>query len=117
MSNIYRIIPFLWNDATPSQNCQMAMTIYGIDRSPANLKTQCSSRPKEDPASYWDGRTIARLIAPTSGIGSIGSIGSNESVTWSTLPQWLSYAQSQGYTIVGDLGKLKPNTEFYISGP
>lgn len=104
MSNIYRILPFLWNDVT--QHCQMALTIYGIDRTPANLKTQCVSRPKEDPASYWEGRTMARLILPNG----------NESVTWSTLPQWLSYALAQGYTIVGDLGKLKPNTEFYISG-
>ena len=112
-TNIYRIIPFLWNDATPNQNCQMAMTIYGIDRAPANLKTQCSSRPKEDPASYWDGRTIARLIAPAGA----GTGGYNDPVTWSTLPTWISYALAQGYTIVGDLGKLKPNTEFYISGP
>lgn len=107
-ANIYRIIPFLWNDATYNQNCQMAMTIYGVDRAPANLKTICSSRPKEDPASYWDGRTLARLILPNASY--------NEPVTWSTLPQWLSYAQAQGYTIVGDLGKVKPNTEFYISG-
>jgi hypothetical protein len=109
MSNIYRIIPFLWNDATQSQNCQMAQTIYGIDRAPANLKTVCAGRPKEDPASYWDGPTIARLILP--------SAGYNQPVTWSTLPQWLSYAQTQGYTIVGDLGKLKPYSEIYISGP
>jgi hypothetical protein len=27
-NNLYRIIPFLWNDATPNQNCQMAMTIW-----------------------------------------------------------------------------------------
>ena len=110
MANIYRIIPFLWNDATPNQNCSMALTIYGIDRAPANpnLKTVCSSRPKEDPASYWDGRTLARLILPNSGY--------NEPVTWTTLPQWISFALSQGYTIVGDLGNLKPNTEFYISG-
>ncbi len=88
------------------------MTIYGIDRAPANLKTQCSSRPKEDPAAYWDGRTIARLILPNT-----ANANYNEPVTWASLPQWLSYALAQGYTIVGDLGKLKPNTEFYISGP
>ena len=107
MANIYRIIPFLWNDATSNQNCQMALTIYGIDRPPANIKTHCVRRPKEDPAYYWDGQTIARLLAPAT----------NEPVTWSSLPQWLSYAIAQGYTIVGDIGQLKPNKEFYISGP
>jgi hypothetical protein len=109
MSNIYRIIPFLWNDATSGMNCQMALTVYGVDRPPANIKTICSSRPKEDPASYWDGRTIARLVLPDA--------YANEPVVWSTLPRWLSYAQAQGYTIVGDLGKLKPYSEFYINGP
>lgn len=106
MSNIYRIIPFLWNNAT---TCQTAITIYGIDRPPpsANLKTQCVSLTKEDPASYWYGRTLSRLTIPDSG----------DVVTWSNLPLWLSYALSQGYTIVGDIGKLKPHTEFYISGP
>lgn len=111
MSNIYRISPFLWNDATQSQNCGMAQTIYGIDRAPTNLKTLCAARPKEDPASYWDGPTIARLVMP------LPMASYNQPVTWSTLPQWLSYAQSQGYTIVGDLGKLKPYSEIYISGP
>lgn len=109
MSNIYRIIPFLWNDATFGMNCQMALTVYGVDRPPANIKTICSSRPKEDPASYWEGRTIARLVLPDA--------HANEPVVWSTLPRWLSYAQTQGYAIVGDLGKLKPYSEFYISGP
>ena len=107
---MYRISPFLWNDATLSQNCGMAQTIYGIDRAPANLQTVCAARPKEDPASYWEGATIARLVLPT-------APGYNAPVTWSTLPQWLSYAQSQGYTLVGDIGKLKPYSEIYISGP
>jgi hypothetical protein len=110
MSNIYRISPFLWNDATPSQNCQMAQTIYGVDRAPAALATVCAARPKEDPASYWEGRTLARLVLPA-------TAGYNVPVTWSTLPQWLSYAQTQGYTIVGDIGKLKPYSDFYIQGP
>lgn len=97
MTAIYRIFPFLWND----------VTIYGIDRTPSNLKTQCTSRPKEDPAYYW-GSSVQRLCLSDTDTGN---------VTWFTIPVWLSYASTQGYSIVGDLGRLKPNTEFFISGP
>ena len=110
-SNIYRIIPFLWNDAR--QGLQTAVTAYGADRAPANLDTACASRPKEDPASYWDGPTIARLVMPAAAAGGCPAAA----VTWQSLPAWMSYAQAQGYTIVGGIGKLKPYSEFYISGP
>ena len=102
--NIYRISPILWNDATPRQNDQMAITVYCIDRPPANLKTTCSSRPKEDPAYYWDSATFSRLTLPD-----------KPYVTWSDLPRWLSYAFTQGYTLVGNIGK--PYDDLYIQGP
>lgn len=99
--NVYRIFPVLWNDGIEKQ----AMTVYALDRQSPILKTACSKRVKEDPAYYWDNSTFYRLVLGT------------DVVTWSSLPAWLSYARNAGYTLEGDLGKLKPYGDIYITGP
>jgi hypothetical protein len=38
-------------------------------------------------------------------------------VLWTTLPAWLSFAQSQGYTLTTELSTLKPYSDIYIRGP
>ena len=106
---VYRISPMLWTDATGGTS----MTVYYIDRSAPGLPTACTRRPKEDPASVWDGTTSQRLLPPP------GSFTTERAVTWSTLPQWLSYAQTQGYTLGATFAtqKLTPYTDIYITGP
>ena len=103
--NIYRISPVLWNQ----DPCTQALTVYGIDRAPADLPTCCSSRVKEDPAYYWDSPTFQRLLPPINN-------GTN-AVLWTTITAWLSFAQSKGYTVTTDLSTLKPYSDIYISGP
>jgi len=103
--NIYRLYPTLWNDGTN----MMAVTIYAIDRAPPPpIQTSYSRRPTEDPSYYWLGQTFQRIL-PTD--------NSSNCVTWAQLPAWLSFATSQGYTVQGDLGKLKPFSDIYITGP
>ena len=106
MTEIYRIFPVLWNDGITKQ----AQTVYAIDRPTSLLQTACSSRVKEDPAYYWDSSSFQRLLPqePSQQVNA---------VSWSTLPAWLSYAQSQGYTIKTDFTHLKPYSDVYISGP
>ena len=112
-TNIYRLFPTLWNDGI----CKQAQTVYAIDRKPeGELPASCSSRPKEDPAYYWDNSTFFRLLPPNPSPCCYQPSNLN-AVTWSTLPAWLSFAQSKGYTISSDLGKLKPYTDIYITGP
>jgi hypothetical protein len=107
-SNIYRIFPVLWE----------SYTVYGIDRKPSVIQTVCSTRVKEDPAYAWAGSTYQRLVPPppqfTNGNSSMFEI---QAITWNTLPTWLSYAQSVGYTINNDFSKLKPYSDIYITGP
>ena len=104
MSNIYRIYPVLWKDSS----CQENANVYAIDRETSNIPTRCSARIKEDPAYYWESGTFQRLLLPTP---------YNNSVTWHTLPAWLSYIQTLGYSLNIDLSKLKPHSDLYISGP
>ena len=101
MSNIYRIYPTLWDQG---------QTVYAIDRAPAGIPTACSSRPRSDPAATWDSPTFQRLLPSTSWNGN--------AVTWATLPAWISYAQTLGYTLAENtsLGKLKPYGDLYIVG-
>lgn len=103
--NIYRIFPVLWE----------TQTVYGIDRTPASasIPTSCSTRVKEDPAYAWDGSTFQRLLPPHTH----ASMFDIQAITWKTLPQWLSYVQSIGYTLNVDFSKLKPYSDIYISGP
>ena len=110
MSNIYRIFPFLWNDATGTNN--QSQMVYGIDRLAPQLDTACSRRPTKDPASTWDGPTIDRLLPPPESRCS----ATINAVTWSTLPLWLSYAKTQGYTLNTDLSTLKPYSDIFITG-
>jgi hypothetical protein len=108
MTNVYRIFPVLWNDGI----CKNAQTVYAIDRGSSSLSSVCASRVKEDPAYYWNASHFQRLTLPASCGG-----GQNESVTWPTLPAWLSYALSQGYTMNIDYSTLKPYSDIYITGP
>lgn len=114
MTSIYRIYPVLWNDGI----CKQAQTVYAIDRpTPQNvLPTACSSRPKEDPAYYWDNSSFQRLLPPSPTNGCYQPAELN-AVTWSTLPSWLSFAQSNGYTLNIDFSKLKAYSDIYITGP
>ena len=101
--NIYRIFPVLWKDAT----------VYGVDRAPpaGTFPTGCASRAKEDPAYYWTSSTFQRLLPPPD----MGC--ARDCVVWETLPTWLSYVQSKGYTLNLDFSRLKPYSDIYITGP
>lgn len=113
MSTLYRIYPVLWNDGI----CSQAQTIYAIDRAPpaGTFPTACSSRPKEDPAYYWDSSSFQRLLPPTT--GDCCQPAGRNAVTWSTLPAWLSSVQTYGYTLTVDLSRLTPHRDLYITGP
>jgi hypothetical protein len=113
--NIYRIYPFLWNDGT----CQLAQTVYAIDRQPSNntIPTCCSRRPKEDPAYYYDTSNTQRLLPPPNTPGCCYQPSNLNAVTWAMIPAWLSYVQSVGYTVTSDLSRLKPYSDIYITGP
>jgi hypothetical protein len=106
--NLYRIFPVLWNDA--SNTDMQARTVYAADRAPPNggFQTTCARRVGADPASAWDGATFQRLVAPPPSSGY---------VTWASLPSWLSYIQSIGYTITSDLSRLQAYSDIYVSGP
>lgn len=105
--NLYRIYPTLWNDGM----CSMAQTVYAIDRQPPSpLKVACSSHPKEDPISFWESQTFFRILPPE-------DQGPKASVSWAKLPSWISYALQNGYTLQGDLSRLKPYSDIYIMGP
>jgi len=114
MTNIYRIYPVLWNDGI----CKQAQTVYAIDRSPPpnTFMTICSSRPKEDPAYYWDNPVFQRLLPEPNRSGCYQPSQLN-SVRWGCLPAWLSYIRQFGYTVQGDLSSLKPFKDIYIEGP
>lgn len=113
--NVYRIYPTLWNDGI----CSQAQTVYAIDRQPPRdtFPTSCSSRPKEDPAAYWDAPTFQRLLPPIGDAGCCYQPSQLNAVTWATLPSWLSFVQTKGYTLATELGKLKPYIDVYITGP
>ena len=104
MANIYRLTPVLWTHRDQS------LTVYAVDRPLPAIRTQCSARPKEDPASYWDSTTVHRLLPTWDG-------SEIDAVTWSTLPRWLSYIQTVGYVADVDFSELKPYSDIYIRGP
>lgn len=102
MTTLYALQPFLW-----TQNpCTQALTIYSISPCGSRLPSACSARPQEDPAYYWDNPTLQRILMPNR----------TDSVTWTTLPTWLSFAETQGYTIVSDICSLTPFSTIYIRG-
>ena len=115
MSNIYRIFPVLWNDGI----CKEAQNVYAVDRMPPNntFKTCCSTRVKEDPAYYWDMSNFQRLLPPPQMADCCYQPQILSSVIWSTLPMWLSYIQTVGYTLNVDFSRLKPHSDIYITGP
>jgi hypothetical protein len=104
---LYRIYPVLW------QGCE-AQTVYAIDRAAPGIPSCCSSRPKADPASVWESPTFQRLLPPPD----MSSCGSTyQAVTWSMIPAWLSWIQTQGYNLSGSLSKQKPYEDLYVEGP
>ncbi len=102
---VYRISPVLWH--CPRTGAQ---TVFSIDRSTPLIPSTCSSRPREDPASVWDATVFQRLLPPPNTSGMI------DAVIWSTLPSWLSWIQTQGYTF-DTMTKVRPFDSFYIEGP
>jgi len=119
MSNIYRIYPQLWSEGA----CWQAQTVYAIDRQPPpnTFPTQCSRRQSEDPSYWYDSMTFQRILPPPQDSGFSQTCcyqsSSWNAVTWRTLPLWLSYIQSVGYTVTTNLTDLTPFTSIYISGP
>jgi len=95
----------------------MAQTVYAIDRSPNTFATCCSRRTEKDPAYYWDNSTFQRILPPPNTTGTCCQPSVYNSVTWTTLPVWLSYVQTLGYTVTTDLSTLKPYSDIYITGP
>ena len=114
-NNIYRIFPVLWNDGI----CKQAQTVYAVDRAPPSsaFPTSCSNRVKEDPAYYWDAPNFQRLLPPPGAAGCCYQPPALNAVTWATLPAWLSYVQTVGYTLNIDFSRLKPYGDIYITGP
>lgn len=111
MSNLYRLYPTLWNDGDGQD--QQALTVYAVDGGAPLFPTACSRRPSEDPAYSWSAPTFQRLLPPTPPV----SYGALTSVTWSTLFAWIRYANTLGYTVQGDLSKLKATSDLYVMGP
>lgn len=109
MTNIYRVYPILWE----GQGCMDGQTVYAIDRLSPVIPTICSKRPRADPAFTWDSPTFQRLRLPTSGICN------SDAVTWSSLPSWISYVSTIGYSLLDNsaLTQLKPYSDLYITGP
>ena len=117
MSNIYRIYPQLWSQG----GCFQAQTVYAIDRQPPpnTFQTQCSTRQYDDPAYWYEGNNFQRILPPPAGFSQQCCFQSPSwnAVTWRSIPLWLSYVQSVGYTVTTDLSTLTPFTSIYISGP
>jgi hypothetical protein len=116
MTAVYRIYPTLWEGSA----CEGAQTVYACDRVPANnaFPTQCSRRPKEDPASTWDSPTFWRLLPPPDVAGCYQPASQN-AITWASLPSWISWIMGKGFTVQGgfSLSSLKPYGDLWILGP
>lgn len=116
MGTVYRIYPTLWEGS----GCAGAQTVYACDRIPVNntFSTQCSQRPKEDPAASWDSPTFQRLLPPPDVNGCYQPASLN-AVTWSSLPAWISWIFGKGFMIQGgySLSQLKPHTDIWIVKP
>ena len=117
MTNIYRIFPQLWSQG----GCFQAQTVYAIDRQPPpnTFQTQCSTRQYDDPAYWYEGNTFQRILPPPAGFSQQCCFQSPSwnAITWRSLPLWLSYVQSVGYTVTTDLSAITPFASIYISGP
>ncbi len=104
--NLYRIYPTLWEGT----GCTGSLTVYAIDRVAPSIPSCCSQRPRADPAYAWDSPTFQRLLPSTP--------TSTNAITWATLPAWISWAATQGYTLTDtSLLALKPYGDLWISGP
>jgi hypothetical protein len=117
MTTVYRIYPTLWEGS----GCSGAQTVYACDRAPPSdtFPTQCSQRPKEDPASTWDSPTFQRLLPPPDVSGCCYQPPGLNAVTWAALPAWISWIMGKGFTIQGgySLSQLKPHADLWILGP
>jgi hypothetical protein len=110
----YRLSPILW-DNVPGK---YTATVYGIDRMPDGPLAQyvrCCSRCKDDPSYTWAGSTYFRLVMPP-GLGSCcnGPQNIGDAVVWATLPTWLTWAESQGYTLADSIDKIDPLRDFTL---
>lgn len=117
MTTVYRIYPTLWEGSA----CTGAQTVYACDRAaPSEIfLTECSRRPKEDPASIWESPTFWRLLPPPDVNGCCYQPSNMNAVTWSSLPTWISWIMGKGFTIQGgySLSLLKPNADLWIVRP
>jgi hypothetical protein len=98
MKHYYRISPVLWTGIPGNYEA----TVYGIDRMPhgplASLVC-CTPRSYDDPAYFWAGATFLRLKSPRDLLECCsGPQNIWDAVVWATLPAWLSYVRSLGYT-------------------
>jgi len=113
--SVFRIYPVLWEGS----GCTGAQTLYACDRTPpaGTFSTQCSRRPKEDPAATWDGPTFLRLLPPDP--GACYQPAALNAVTWATLPAWISSILGMGFTLQGgaSLSQLKPHGDLWIVSP
>lgn len=113
MSKLYRIYPTLYE----SRGCVQAQTVYAIDRVPPSLSStiKCARRDSSDPLYYTYGQTFNRLTLPNS--SSCYGPG-DDSVTFSNLTEWISYAMENGFTLssMEILTKLSPFKDIYIIG-
>jgi hypothetical protein len=105
MSNLYRLTPTLWNDATyTNQQALTVYAVYGVNNSTL-FTTTCARRPSADPAYSWDSPTFSALLL------------SNTAVTWFSFIPWLQSVSSLGYTVQGDISRLKAYSDIYVMGP
>ena len=109
MSNLYRLSPVLWEGT--GNGYGTSQTVYAIDRVPPPLASFicCTTRDTSDPAAYWDCRQFNRLK-------SLDPYNVRGGITWFTLPSWLSFAASYGYTVSPLTKELNPFTDIYIVG-
>ena len=114
MSNLYKVYPTLYE----GRGCVQAQTVYAIDRVPSLLAStiKCARRDSSDPLYYSVGQTFNRLTLPNSS-ACYGPC--DDSVTFSNLTEWISFAMSKGYTLpsMEMLTKLTPFKDIYIMGP
>ena len=112
----YRLSPVLW-DSIPGK---YTATVYSIDRMPegplASYVT-CTPRCKDDPAWWWAGPNFLRLVMPPGVTGCcMGPQNIGNGVVWPQFPSWLSWAQTQGYSVPEpfSFAKLDPISEITL---
>jgi hypothetical protein len=79
--------------------------VWGIDRSAAGLQTICAPHDtdKDDPLRKDCGTLLLKI--------------GHEFVTWDRMFEWLSLAESAGYTVVSGFKNMSPYSQIVIRGP